>query len=48
MELKVEIPQGEFSYIADIERYLVYSFNNPPKPQGHSLSGFVYLKIYRS
>ena len=25
MELKIGIPQGEFFYIAGIERYLVYS-----------------------
>ena len=38
MELKIGIPQGEFFYIASIERYLVYSYNTPLKPRGHPLS----------
>ena len=38
MELKTGIPQGEFSYTAGIESYLVYSYNTPLKPRGHPLS----------
>ena len=51
MELKTGIPQGEFSYTAGIERYLVYSYNTPLKPRGHPLSGvtlFIYLKNHGS
>ena len=44
MELKTGIPQGEFSYTAGIERYLVYSYNTPLKPRGHPLSEFIYQK----
>lgn len=44
MELKTGIPQGEFSYTAGIERYLVYSCNTPLKPRGHPLSEFIYQK----
>ena len=48
MELKIRIPQGEFSYVAGIERYLVYSYNTPLKPRGHPLSEFIYQKNHGS
>ena len=51
MELKIRIPQGEFTYVAGLERYLVYSYNTPLKPRGHPLSGvtlFIYLKNHGS
>ena len=51
VELKIGIPQGEFFYIAGIQRYLVYSYNTPLKHRGHPLSGatlFIYLKNHGS
>ena len=48
MELKIRITQGEFTYVAGIERYLVYSYNTPLKPRGHPLSEFIYLKNHGS
>ena len=48
MELKIRVTQGEFTYVAGIERYLVYSYNTPLKPRGHPLSEFIYLKNHGS
>ena len=44
-EHKIGVPQGTFSYTADIGRDLVYSYNNLPKPRGHALSRFARREI---